>query len=125
VSSDNLISGKHDVGPLAACDDASALVKPHDHVPGSAALHLEPAAHLPPFYQNVPLEREGINSAESENVRPVKEAASAIKGTVQRIGPGDTSLEAVRSGGVVHALRPGVGKLALQAVGEAPVQPHL
>ena len=58
-------------------------------------------------------------------MRPVKLAAAFVVGAAQRISKRRTALEAGGAGGVVYAFGPGVGKLALYVVREAPVQAHL
>src|SRR6516225_1152243 len=121
----DLIRRHHQVGALAAGHDSSGLVESDGDVPGRAALRQEPAAHLPSFDQNVLFERERVDAAYSENLRPVKQAPSVIEGPIPRIGPWYAAFQPVSARSIVQALRPGIGKLALHAVRKAPVQAHL
>src|SRR5215510_7217971 len=92
----DLIHRHHQVGPLVAhC--RSGLVKSDYDVPRRAGLRGEPSAHLPSFDQNILFERQRINTAEFEDMRPVKQATSVVKGTVERIGPRYAAFQAIRT----------------------------
>src|SRR5437868_2987380 len=102
-----------------------SLSKSVDDIDRQTRMEAENAAHLPPFYQSVAVERQYIQTVHYEVMPDLITAPTFVRIMVIRIGEDRTGIKRPAPRLHIGALRIGVRQLRLEAIGQATNQSRL